>query len=76
MTEIILKLEDSLVEDIGKEKIESLIKDWLYQYKRNQARKEVIDELPRIDLLNDPQWQVSRTLAWESYKHNFEEFVK
>lgn len=71
MTQITLKLDDSLVEGIGKEKIEQLIKDWLYQYKRKQALKEAVDDISTIDLTNDPQWQVARNLAWETYKHNF-----
>ena len=72
MTQITLKLEDSLVEGIGKEQIERLIKDWLHQYKRKQALKEAAEDLSSINLTNDPQWQVARNLAWESYKHNFE----
>ena len=71
MTQITLKLEDSLIEGISKDQIEQLVKGWLSQYKRKQALKEAIEELSTIDLTNDPQWQVARNQAWESYKHNF-----
>ena len=72
MTQITLKLEDSLVESIGVEQIEGLVQEWLHQYTRKQALKEAADELSTISLTNDPQWKVARNLAWETYKHNFE----
>lgn len=73
MTQITLKLEDSLVASIGAEQIEGLVKEWLYQYTRIQALKEAADELSTISLTNDSQWKVARNLAWETYKHNFEQ---
>jgi hypothetical protein len=73
MTQITLKLEDSLVESIGAEQIEGLVQEWLYQYTRRQAFKEAAEELSTISLTNDPQWKVARNLAWETYKHNFEQ---
>jgi hypothetical protein len=76
MIEITLKLEDSLVESIGAEQIEGLVQEWLYQYTRKQALKEAADELSTISLTNDPQWKVARNLAWETYKHNFEQVAK
>ena len=76
MTQITLKLEDSLVESIGTEQIEKLVKEWLFQYKRKQALTEAADELSTISLTNDPQWQVARHLAWDSYKHNFENLAQ
>lgn len=76
MIEITLKLEDSLVKSIGPEQIEGLVQEWLYQYTRKQALKEAADELATISLTNDPQWKVARNLAWETYKHNFEQVAK
>jgi hypothetical protein len=76
MIEITLKLEDSLVESIGAEQIEWLVQECLYQYTRKQALKEAADELATISLTNDPQWKVARNLAWETYKHNFEQVAK
>ena len=72
MTQITLKLEDSLVESIGTEQIKKLIQEWLVQYKRKQALNDAADELSTISLTNDPQWQAACHLAWDSYKHNFE----
>ncbi len=60
------------MESIGQERIEQLIQDWLYQYKRKQALKDAAEDLVAINLTNDPEWQVARKLAWETYKHNFE----
>lgn len=76
MTQITLKLEDSLVESIGSEQIENLIKEWLFQYKRKQSLTEAADEISTISLTNDPQWQAARHLAGDSYKHNFENLAQ
>ncbi len=40
MTQITLKLEDSLVESIGAEQIEGLVQEWLYQYTENKHSKK------------------------------------
>jgi hypothetical protein len=73
MTQITLKVEDALVESLGKEQIKMLLQDWLQQYKKRMALQEAADELTSIDLSNDPKWQVARSLAWESYKQSFEQ---
>lgn len=73
MAQITIKLEDSLVESIGQEQMEQLIQDWLHQYKRKQALKDAAEDLATINLTNDPEWQTAGgKLAWETYKHNFE----
>lgn len=53
MTQITLKLEDSLVESIGAEQIEGLVQEWLHQYTRKQVLQEAADELSTISLTND-----------------------
>ncbi len=72
MAQITIQLEDSLVESLGEGQIEQLVQDWLQQYQRKQALKDAADDLHSINLTNDPQWQAARNLAWEEYKHNFE----
>ena len=76
MTQITLKIEDALVEQLGSEKIERLFKEWLRQYRTRVALQEAADELTEINLDDDPKWQLARTLAWETYKHNFESLLK
>ena len=76
MTQITLKIEDALVERLGNEKIEWLFREWLQQYQRNLALQEAADELSTINLANDSQWQVARSLAWEAHKHNFENWAQ
>jgi hypothetical protein len=76
MTQITLKIEDALVEQLGKEKIERLIEEWLQQYQRRLALQEAAEELSAVNLSNDPQWQVARSLAWETYRSNFENLAK
>ncbi|WP_428653184.1 hypothetical protein [Runella sp.] len=72
MTQITLKIEDAFIESLGKEQIEKLVQEWLLQYKKRLALQEAADELSSIDLTNDSQWHTARSLAWETYKQNFE----
>jgi hypothetical protein len=73
MAQITLKVEDTLIERLGKEQIKQLFQEWLQSYKKRLALEEAADELSSINLSNDPQWQVARSLAWESYKQTFDE---
>ena len=43
MTQITLKIEDALVEQLGKEKIERIIEEWLQQYQRRLALQEAAE---------------------------------
>ncbi|AXE19099.1 hypothetical protein DR864_15740 [Runella rosea] len=72
MTQVTLKIDDAFIESLGKEQIEKLLQEWLMQYKKRLELQEAADELSSIDLVNDPQWQTARLLAWETYKHNYE----
>ncbi|RDB03570.1 hypothetical protein [Runella aurantiaca] len=75
MTQVTLKIDDAFIESLGKEQIEKLLQEWLMQYKKRLELQEAADELSSIDLVNDPQWQTARFLAWETYKHNFEDLA-
>jgi len=72
MTQITLKIDDSIVETLGRQQIETKIAEWLKELKRKIDLQEAAEELENLPLSNDPNWQVARTLAWETYKHNFE----
>lgn len=72
MTQITLKIDDSIVETLGRQQIETKIGEWLKELKRKIDLQEAADELDSLQLSNDSNWQVTRSLAWETYKHNFE----
>ncbi|MDZ7935286.1 MAG: hypothetical protein U5M51_10035 [Emticicia sp.] len=72
MTQITLKIDDSIVETLGRQQIEAKIAEWLEELKRKIDLQDAIEELDTLQLNNDQNWQVSRNLAWETYKHNFE----
>lgn len=72
MTQITLKIDDSIVETLGRQQIETKIGEWLKELKRKIDLQEAAEELDTLQLSNDQNWQVARTLAWETYKHNFE----
>ncbi len=72
MTQITLKIDDSIVEMLGRQQIETKIGEWLKELKRKIDLQEAAEELDSLQLSNDTNWQVARTLAWETYKHNFE----
>ena len=72
MTQITLKIDDSIVETLGRQQIETKIGEWLKELKRKIDLQEAAEELDALQLSNDPSWQVARTLAWETYKYNFD----
>jgi hypothetical protein len=72
MTQITLKIDDSIVETLGRQQIETKIGEWLKELKRKIDLQEAVEELDSLQLSNDSNWQVARNLAWETYKHNYE----
>jgi hypothetical protein len=72
MTQITLKIDDSIVETLGRQQIETKIGECLKELKRKIDLQEAVKELDSLQLSNDSNWQVARNLAWEIYKHNFE----
>jgi signal recognition particle GTPase len=72
MTQITLKIDDSIVETLGRQQIETKIVEWLKELKRKIDLQEAVKELDSLQLSNHSNWQVTRNLAWEIYKHNFE----
>lgn len=35
------------------------------------AAQEILEDLEKTNLTNDPEWQAARSLAWEQEKHNY-----
>lgn len=72
MTQITLKIDDAIVETLGRQQIETKIGEWLIELKRKIDLQDAAEELATLQPINDQNWQATRTLAWETYKHNFE----
>ncbi len=71
--EISVEVDDDLVRTIGIETVKSRLSSFASRLELSIAAQEALNELTTIDLTNDPQWQTSRSLAWEQEKHHFSE---
>ncbi len=72
MTQITLSVDDSIVASVGKVKLEETIAGWLKNFKRKLDLEEAANELSSLPQPSDLGWQKARNLAWDTYKHNYE----
>jgi hypothetical protein len=72
MTQITFSVDDAVVASVGKIELEKTISGWLKNLKRKLDLEEAANELASLPQPSDSTWQKARKLAWETYKHNYE----
>ncbi len=70
MVEIKLQIDDMLIQTFGQAEVEKALQEYVTKLRLRVAAKEILAELPEIDLSNDEKWQLARQSAWEQYKQN------
>lgn len=71
MVEFKIELEDSLVQTFGREAIEDRLQEFVEKAVLRLSAQDILEDLKKIDLENDKEWQLARTLAWEQEKHKY-----
>jgi hypothetical protein len=71
MVEFKIQLEESLVQIMGYQQIETYLQEWTQKVVLKIAAQDILEDLERIDLENDVEWQLSRSLAWQQEKHKY-----
>jgi len=74
MTELKIKIDDSLINFIGYEEIEKNINDYISQLYLKISANEMLNEFEKIDLENDKDWKISRELAWKQEGNSFSKY--
>ncbi len=70
MTELKVQIDDSLINSFGKDIIEHYIQDYINKAILKLAAKEILGDLPNIDIDNR-KWQEARKRAWKRSGHYF-----
>ena len=71
MVEFKIQLEDKFVQRLGYSTVESYLQDFMQKLELKFAAQDVLKDLKDIDLENDEQWQLSRSLAWQQESHKY-----
>lgn len=64
MSEIKIQIDDNIIQGYGKEIIESYIQDYITKALLKLAAKEILEDLPNIDI-DQQKWQEARQRAWK-----------
>ena len=70
-TQLTVTIEESVLNAIGKTEVEKSLQAWLIRLQIQAAAKEILEDLPDYDLINDPEWQTARELAWKQEKPKY-----
>ena len=71
MIELKVQVEESFVQTLGYEAVERQLQDLIQKAVLKLAAQDILEELPSIDLENDQEWQLARSLAWQQEKHKY-----
>jgi hypothetical protein len=71
MVEFKIQLEESLVQQFGYQEIEYYLQDFVKKMLLKAAAQDTLEDLKKIDLEKDEEWQTARNLAWQQEKHKY-----
>lgn len=71
MVEFKIQLEESFVQTMGYQNIETHLQEFILKAVLKIAAQDVLKDLNSIELENDAEWQISRNLAWQQEKHKY-----
>lgn len=71
MVEFKIQLEESFVRTLGYKEIENHLQEFIQKIVVGIAAQDILKDLSSIDLENDKEWQMSRSLAWQQEKHKY-----
>lgn len=71
MVEFKIQLDESVVQTFGYKQVENYLQDFVRQMLLKAASKEVLEDLEKIDLQHDQDWQAARQAAWQQEKHKY-----
>ena len=69
MIEFKIQVEESFVQTLGYKAVEKQLQDLIQKAVSKLAAQDILEELPSMDLENDQEWQLARSLAWQQEKH-------
>ncbi len=75
MTELKIKIDDSLINFMGYDEIEKSINDYISQLFLKISANDMLNEFEKIDLENDKDWKIARELAWKQERNSFSKFL-
>ncbi|TAE38361.1 MAG: hypothetical protein EAZ70_05570 [Runella slithyformis] len=70
-TQLTIDIEQQLLDTMSQTELEQSIKEWLQRLHLRAAAKEIITDLSKTDLTNDPQWQAAREIAWQQERAKY-----
>jgi len=70
MTELKIQIEDNIIESFGKNIVENFIQEYITKAILKLAAKEILEDLPNIDVDNQ-KWEEARNRAWKRSGHHF-----
>jgi len=76
MTELKIKIDDSLINFMGYDEIEKSINDYISQLYLKISASEMLNEFEKIDLVNDKDWKIARELAWKQERNSFSKYLE
>jgi len=71
MVEFKIQLEESFVQTMGHEQIESYLQEFMKKIIIKLSAQDILKDLESIDLENDKEWQLARNLAWQQEKDKY-----
>ncbi len=71
MVEFKIQLEESFVQTMGYQQIETYLQEFMQKAILKLAAQDILKDLENIELENDKEWQVSRNLAWQQETHKY-----
>jgi hypothetical protein len=71
MTEFKIQLEDSLVQRFGYAEVDNYLKELVKNLYLKISAQDILENINDLDLVNDPQWQIARSSAWEQEKAKY-----
>jgi hypothetical protein len=71
MVEFKLQLDEAFVQTLGYNQIENYLKEYLQKLQLKASANDILANLDEFDLVNDEQWKLSRSIAWEQEKNKF-----
>ena len=74
MSEFIIKIEDDVVQTLGKQRIEEYLKVFIAQTILKAAASDILKDYERDDMTSDEEWQKARKEAF--LKDRYSQFIK
>ena len=70
MTELKVQIDDYIIRSFGKEIVEQFVQEYITKAILKLAAKEILDDLPNIDI-DEQKWKQARKRAWKRSGQHF-----